>query len=163
MQTFTLDARIDSGDVADAKAKRRLTEWIVRGAAHSHVAVERQNTLRGAIFEVRQGYKSADSKRQHADLRFGLRASSENYLPVILVVSRQVSQVVVDRYRGAGLMVLTGTQETDDTRSTFAFCEHVLDYSMKGFLERNSPKIKGEVQRILESLLSGDGPSAKPE
>ena len=79
------------------------------------------------------------------------------------MVSRQVSQTVADRYRGAGLMVLTGTQETDDTRSTFAFCEHVLGYSLAAFFERNSPSIKGEVQKVLKSLLSGDGPSAKPE
>lgn len=156
VQILTLDARIDVGEIADETSRNRIGEWLQRGAEQLHLAPERRN-LRGAIFEVRQGYKSADSKRQNADLRFGLRASGDNYLPVVLVVSNQVSQVVAERYRASSMMVLTGTLADDDTRSTFAFCKNVLDYSLSDFFQRNSPALKTEVQAILKSLLSGNG------
>ena len=110
--------------------------------------------MTGAVFEVRQGYKSADAKRQNADLRFGLAAYDAGYLPVVLVISNQVSGVVVERYRHNKLLVLTGHRGDDDTKSTFAFFENVVGYSLVGFFERNAPAIRREVGDILLGLLS---------
>jgi hypothetical protein len=162
MQRLTLDARIDREDVLDERARERVADWLRRSAEHLGLAPERRDILRGAIFEVRQGYKSADSKRQNADLRFGLRAAGDNYLPVILIVSNQVSQTVAVRYRASSMMVLTGTLASDDTTSTYAFCENILCYSLSGFFERNSPRLKAELESILKALLSGDGSEHSP-
>ena len=79
---LTLDARIDGAHLKDAKRKRNLTDWLARSAEAVHLPAARAKAIKGAVFEVRQGYKSADSKRQNADLAFGLKAYSENYLPV---------------------------------------------------------------------------------
>ena len=76
------------------------------------------------------------------------------YLPVILVISTQVSSVVIGRYRQNKLLVLTGTLNDDDTKSTYAFFENVVGYSLTNFFERNAPKIREEVTKILEGLLS---------
>ncbi|NIJ08795.1 hypothetical protein FHS31_002419 [Sphingomonas vulcanisoli] len=149
-QRLTLDARIDSDHLGDPQAVERLKAWLKRSSEY----VNQHRDTRGAVFEVRQGYKSADSKRQNADLRFGLAAYDEAYLPVILVISTQVSSVVIERYRQNKLLVLTGNLTKDDTRSTYAFFETVIGYSLTKFFERNAPLIREQVTYILERLLS---------
>jgi hypothetical protein len=149
-QRLTLDARIDGLHLNDTVAVGRLDDWLTRSSAY----VNQHRDTRGAVFEVRQGYKSADAKRQNADLRFGLAAYDEGYLPVILVVSTQVSAVVIERYRQNKLLVLTGILSDDSTRSTYAFFDEVVGYSLRAFFERNAPQIRAQVTTILEQLLS---------
>ena len=149
-QRLTLDARIDGAHLHGAAARERLDDWLKRSSAY----INQHRVTTGAVFEVRQGYKSADAKRQNADLRFGLAAYDVGYLPVILVISTQVSSVFIERYRQNKLLVLTGSLGKDDTRSTFAFFDNVVGYSLRGFFERNSPEIRSEVTEILERLLS---------
>jgi hypothetical protein len=103
--------------------------------------------------EVRQGYKSADSKRQNADLRFGMRAYNENYLPAIVIVSSQVSEPVSRRYRSSQLLVLTGALG-DETTSTFSFYKEVVGYKVSAFFERNSLKLRAEFGSVLKALLT---------
>ena len=149
-QRLTLDARIDGRHLHDAAAVARLDDWLVRSSAY----VNQHRDTFGAVFEVRQGYKSADAKRQNADLRFGLAAYDVGYLPVILVISTQVSSVVIERYRQNKLLVLTGNLSDDATRSTYAFFDQVVGYSLTAFFERNAPAIRTQVTAILEQLLS---------
>jgi hypothetical protein len=149
-QRLTLDARIDRDHLHDPAGAQQLMEWLGRSSRH----INQHRDVKGAVFEVRQGYKSADSKRQNADLRFGLAAYDAGYLPVILVISTQVSAVVIERYRQNKLLVLTGALGNDDTRSTYAFFESVVGYSLSGFFERNALQIRAEVTHILERLLS---------
>ena len=149
-QRLTLDARIDGRHVNDAAAIDRLHDWLGRASLH----VNQHRDTNGAVFEVRQGYKSEDAKRQNADLRFGLAAYDVGYLPVILVISTQVSSVVIERYRQNKLLVLTGILSEDPTRSTYAFFDQVVGYSLAAFFERNAPQIRAQVTSILEQLLS---------
>lgn len=133
-------------------ARARLDEWLTE--AGGLVGNPREQRLSGTLFEVRQGYKSADAKRQNADLTFGLRAYGEDYLPVIFVVSNQASAVVIRRYRDARLLVLTGALGNDPTRSSYAFLDQVVGYSLAGFFERNTSLLRAEVEDILQALLS---------
>ncbi len=149
-QRLVLDARIDTNHLSDAEASARVTEWL----ASASVKINQHRDVSGAVFEVRQGYKSADSKRQNADLRFGLASYDAGYLPVIMVISTQVSQGVIARYRQNKLMVLTGTMDNNPTTSTYAFFDQVVGYSLANFFERNSVTIKSEVEAILQSLLT---------
>ena len=149
-QRLTLDARIDGAHLTTTVARTRLNEWLTRTSAF----MNQHRGVTGTVFEVRQGYKSADAKRQNADLRFGLAAYDERYLPVILVISTQVSGVVINRYRQNKLLVLTGSRVDDDAKSTFAFFENVVGYSLIGFFERNAVELKREVTATLEALLS---------
>lgn len=148
-QRLTLDARIDR-DHLGKDAQLRLSDWLVRASGR----VNQHRDTKGAVFEVRQGYKSADAKRQNADLRFGLAAYDEEYLPVILVISTQVSSVVIERYRQNKLLVLTGSTSQDDTKSTYAFFDNVVDYSLSEFFERNTAAIRAEVTGVLQALLT---------
>lgn len=124
--TLTLDARLDLEHIQDEEKKSRLKAWLARAGALLKLSAERISQLRGAVFEARQGYKSADAKRSNADLGFGMNAASENYIPVLAVISTQASAAVLRRYRNNKMLVMTGTKSEDDTSSTFAFSGTLL-------------------------------------
>lgn len=150
----SLDARVRLEDVSDRRARERFQQWLERAAAFLNLSERRARELRGAVLEVRQGYKSADSKRQVADLVFGSSASNRDFLPVIVVVSRQVSETVIRRYRTASMLVLLGSLEANDVESTFAFCHNVVGYDLRGFFERNTARLRSEFSAILQGLLT---------
>ncbi len=106
------------------------------------------------MFEVRQGYKSKDSKRQNADLANAASAYSEAYLPVLLLLSTQIDDDIADRYQNARWLILRGTPTGKVTSSTYEFCRQVLDYDLAGFFERNSPRFRQEIETILKALLT---------
>ncbi|HEX5706612.1 MAG TPA: hypothetical protein VFX96_04920 [Pyrinomonadaceae bacterium] len=151
--THTLDIRIDRATLPSENHRARLTAWLDRCSESLGLLPERARDLRGVVMEVRQGYKSADSKRQNADLRFGVRAYNENYLPAVVIVSSQMSAPVIRRYRASQLLVLTGAGGTD-IDSTFAFYREVVGYDLAAFFERNSLRLREEFGRVLHALLS---------
>lgn len=147
-----LDARISLEDLKDAAQVARVQSWLHRARLAAHG--DARTHLRGAIFEIRQGYKSADSKRQNADLRFGVKAYQIGHIPVVAVLSSQVSETVIRRYRDAGMLVLTGMRSDDPTISTFAFFRDVVGYSLEDFFARASPRIKGVIHELIGKLLT---------
>ena len=113
-----------------------------------------QSETHGAVFEVRQGYKSKDSKRQNADLANAAAAYTQQYLPVLVVMSLQFDTDLRIRYEGAKWGVLSGSIDTDDPyTSTYAFCRDVIGYDLAGFFERNSNVLRNEVEEIVYTLL----------
>jgi hypothetical protein len=148
----TLDLHVDARDLAQEQAKERLLAWLKACSKVLRVPDERAAELHGIVMEVRQGYKSADSKRQNADLRFGMRASNQNYLPAIVVVSSQVSEPVIRRYQAAQMLVLVG-RAGGPVQSTFTFFKDVVGYDLVRFFESNSTRLRTEVSKVLEGLL----------
>ena len=106
------------------------------------------------MFEVRQGYKSKDSKRQNADIRNAVNAHADNYLPAIVVFSSQIDGDLVKRYMENKILVLTGTLEDNDLHSTYAFLRQVVGYNLAAFFERNSEAMRATVTDALERLVS---------
>jgi len=151
---ITLDARITLTDVKDLARRKRVVDWIAAASQRIGIPRRRSRDLLGAVFEIRQGYKSADSKRQNADLRSALRAYNENLFPVMIVVSAQVNNAVYMRYVGDQLLVLKGVKNSDPTIGTFAFCERILGYSLSGFFDRNAPRLRREIMRVVKRLLT---------
>ena len=151
----TLDAKILATDIADVAKRLRFSAWLRNQANSLGLSGATVAAMAGAAFEIRQGYKSADSKRQNADLRFGLRAYSDaNLLPVICIVSTQASDVVCRRYRDARLLVLRGTLQGE--LSTFSFYRDVVGYDLAAFFERNSPQIRVRFTEIIRQLLTAE-------
>ena len=106
------------------------------------------------MFEVRQGYKSKDSKRQNADLANAANAYTQRYLPILTVMSLQLDNDLRARYEGAKWGVLAGTTGVNNTHiSTYAFCRDVLGYDLAAMFERNSETIRSEVVMVINSLL----------
>ncbi len=149
-RTLKLDGRIDLRHLSDHGAKRRVNDWMLEFRRKLDIRSE----THGAVFEVRQGYKSKDSKRQNADLANAAAAYTQQYLPVLVVMSLQFDTDLRIRYEGAKWGVLSGSIDTDDPfTSTYAFCRQVIGYDLIGFFERNSDILRREIETIVYTLL----------
>lgn len=149
----TLDTRISLSDLSRSDAEI-FDHWLEGARRFLDSKGKLISPLTGAVFEVRQGYKSADSKRQNADLRFGMRAYQENLLPALAILSAQVSEPVIQRYRNDGMLVLTGTISLDPNQSTYAFFKEIIGYDLSQFFQQNSDIIQAEVKTVIHQLLS---------
>lgn len=141
-------------ELLEADAAARVKQWIRLVGTNLGIAPDVTDQMKGIVMEVRQGYKSADSKRQNADLRFAVRAYNEHLLPLMLVLSTQVSQTVVRRYSSAQFSVLKGTLSNDSSQSTYTFLNEVIGYDLAAFFERNKTLLRAEVRDIVATLLS---------
>ena len=153
LATHTLDACIRTNDIKNRLKKEKFNGWLVSTANSMDYSESNVNALNGAVFEIRQGYKSADSKRQNADLRFGMRARSDDaLLPVIVIVSTQVNNNVFHRYRDQRLHMMLGVLKGDN--STFDFFSNVIGYDLADFFQRNSTSIRKRFETIIQQLLA---------
>ena len=151
---LSLDARIDLSHVSDASARHRVNGWLSGACDRIEVAPEIANSLRGSVFEVRQGYKSKDSKRQNADVANAGSAYKHAYLPVVAVLSNQIDADVADRYGHAGWLLLRGVLGGDEFTSIYTFAKDVLGYDLADFFERHADEFRDAVVDVLDTLLS---------
>lgn len=149
-----LDARISLSDLRE-QDRERIERWILE-TRKTATGSRKTAVLDGVVFEIRQGYKSADSKRQNADIRFGLRAYQAGLLPVVAVLSSQVSETVIQRYRSDGMLVMTGIRSDDPSVSTFAFFRDVIGFDLEDFFRENSSAIKSVIHGLIGNLLSSN-------
>jgi hypothetical protein len=155
---LSLDARIQIADLTSDHIKEQFREWLSKAAKMSGFDEGMSNALKGAVFEVRQGYKSKDSKRQNADISNANTAIVQGYLPVVVILSNQIDFNVLDRYSKAGWLVLRGTLAGTTLTSTYHFCEQVLNYDLAAFFVKYSTKLKAKINEVLEVLLAPDNP-----
>ena len=150
IRTLYLDGRILLQDIQNVAAKKRVAAWLKEMQEKLKILTP----IEGAVFEVRQGYKSKDSKRQNADLHNAAQAIAEKYIPVLTIMSAQLDADIRLRYEVGKWGVLAGVPGLqDETTSTFAFSEKVLGYDLQDFFERNKKALRKEVSEILSSLL----------
>lgn len=151
---LSLDGRIDLADVRDDAARERVRLWIEAGAKHLRVPDKTVSHLGGAVFEVRQGYKSKDSKRQNADIGNASNAYANSYLPVVVVMSSQIDGDIAERYTREQWLLLRGIMSGSPFDSTYDFSREVLGYDLAGFFRRNSATLRREVESIIQALLT---------
>lgn len=121
-RTLYLDGRIPIDRLTNEETKARVADWVRREAADLGVNDAIIEDLSGVIFEVRQGYKSKDSKRQNADIANAATAYVNAFLPCAVILSTQIDGDIQLRYRAEKWAILTGTVGTDnDLTSTYAF------------------------------------------
>ena len=151
---LSLDGRVPLAQVYESSAKERIHEWMRRSSKEIGVETGVFQSLTGVVFEVRQGYKSKDSKRQNADIANASSAYVKSYLPCVVVLSNQIDEDVLRRYRAARWVVITGTHGNDDPlTSTYDFMREIVGYDLAGFFERNAERLQSEVARVLRTLL----------
>lgn len=109
--------------------------------------------LKGAVFEVRQDYKSKDSKRQNADLDNATVAYSKSYLPVFTIFSSQIDNDISLRYHNGKCGILAGSLQGNAFSSLYSFCNDILLFDSAHFFEKNSDAIKKQVNNILKTLF----------
>lgn len=151
---LSLDARIDFGHGTTKKRSNQIKSWLADSGKALKLSQNTLANLQGAVFEVRQGYKSADSKRQNADLRSGIRAYTEGYLPVVMIMSNQINNTVSRRYTNGQILVLSGQMNDDETECTYAFFKKVVGFDLAAFLVENKKIIQKEIKDILKGLIS---------
>ncbi len=149
-KTLSLDGRLEIKDINNIVVRKNVEQWIHDYLVKLDVDVRELN---GAVFEVRQGYKSKDSKRQNADLDNAMVAYSKSYLPVFTVFSAQIDRDIKLRYHNGKCGILVGNLQGDSLSSLFKFCESVLLFDLAYFFERNSESIKRNVINVLKTLF----------
>lgn len=147
---LSLDARIDSTHLEDSDKISRVSTWY---ASCLKSLNNPRAGIRGAVFEVRQGYKSADSKRQNADLRNAVRAYNEGYLPVVMVMSNQLNEAIRARYAASQILILSGRMNDNSQECTYAFFRHVVGFDLESFFLENKAAIRSEIEGILRKLV----------
>ncbi len=154
-RTLYLDARIPTESVAETKKRKIIEQWIAESAKDLDVNSRIAATLRGVVFEVRQGYKSKDSKRQNADITNAATAYTKAYLPCVAILSLQIDDDIALRYRNEKWSLLTGsTSEQSPQKSLYAFMRTVIGYDLAAFFQCHTETLKTEVNSVLKKLLS---------
>ena len=149
-----LDGRVPLSCIKDDSARKRFQEWMRNAAKAVQIDAAVSKTLKGVVFEVRQGYKSKDSKRQNADIASAATAYTQAYLPCAAILSTQIDLDVLARYREHKWSVLTGTVGmSDPLSSTYDFMKEVVGYDLADFFRRNQETLKSEMDAILRRLL----------
>ncbi|MBI3291358.1 MAG: hypothetical protein HYZ73_00895 [Elusimicrobia bacterium] len=150
-----LDARIPVSSIADTARRRRVQSWMRNAARRIDVDPAVAKTLQGIVFEIRQGYKSKDSKRQNADIANAATAYTKGLLPCAGILSLQIDEDIAQRYRNERWVLLTGlTGNASSAESFYGFCKDVVGYDLAAFFQRNSPALKKEVETVLTALLT---------
>lgn len=158
-RTLYLDGRVSLTDIQDPTARKRFHDWMECAATAAGVAPAIFSSLTGTIFEVRQGYKSKDSKRQNADIANAATAYTNAYLPCAVILSAQIDGDILLRYRSERWSILTGVVDLNDPlQSTYDFMNRVVGYDMAGFFKRNSIVLKAEIDSVLRALLTPEAP-----
>jgi hypothetical protein len=150
MKQLSLDGRLCPAEILNAKVKENVVNWLAVYCKQFNIP---QIPPNGIVFEVRQGYKSKDSKRQNGDIDNATVAWSQGYLPVFAIFSAQIDNDIVLRYRNNNCGILTGTNQTSPYTSLFQFTKEVLNYDIARFFKKNSKVIQTEIHSILDSLL----------
>jgi hypothetical protein len=149
-KTLSLDGRLKLDDIRNAEIASRVRTWIEQYCK----ALKAEPPAHGAVFEVRQGYKSKDSKRQNGDIDNIAVAWAQGYMPVFAIFSAQIDNDLVLRYRNARGGIIVGKKDGGPTLSLFSFCSDILNFDLATFFDRNSLQIKKEVHETLEALLN---------
>lgn len=156
-RSLHLDGRVPIDQVPNATARTRLVEWMGHAARDLGVTKKILSSLTGVVFEVRQGYKSKDSKRQNADIANAATAYISGYLPCAAILSTQIDGDIATRYRAERWAVLTGTIGRDDAQtSTYDFMRTVVGYDLQAFFERHREVLRSEIDTVLRGLLTAE-------
>lgn len=150
-----LDGRVPLDKIVDKTKRDRFQAWMRESA--DYIGVDRKvfKTLTGTVFEVRQGYKSKDSKRQNAGIANAATAYTKAYLPCAVILSAQIDSDILLRYRAEKWAVLTGIEDAKNPLvSTYDFMHEVVGYDLAAFFKRNSKTLRAEIDNVLKALLT---------
>ncbi|MGE3144896.1 MAG: hypothetical protein AB7K35_04865 [Pseudorhodoplanes sp.] len=153
-----LDGRVPLDKIQDQAKRARFQTWMNEAAKSLGVDQKILRNLNGTVFEVRQGYKSKDSKRQNADIANAVTAYTKAYFPCAAILSTQIDSDILLRYRTEKWAVLTGIEGANDSLiSTYDFMRDIVGYDLAAFFKRNSVVLRKEIESALRALLEPDG------
>jgi hypothetical protein len=152
---LSLDGRVPLDKVRDRAKRNRFQRWMRQQSRELGVDQKVFSSLTGTVFEVRQGYKSKDSKRQNADIANAATAYTKAYLPCAVILSGQIDGDILLRYRAEKWAVVTGIEGANNPLlSTYDFMHDVIGYDLAAFFKRNSKVLQAEIDAVLKALLA---------
>lgn len=119
-------------------ARLALDEMPARYASRLRKFLDDERSA-GAVFEIRQGYKSCDSKRRNADRQSARAIRRAGFTPVLLVVSDELSPENIASYTKDGWKILKGAD-------TMAFLKDVVGFDLGGMLDRNRDWMRDQIR-----------------
>lgn len=155
-RTLYLDGRILFDSVRNQEAKERVIGWKKEIAAQLELTNDLQKAMTGIVFEVRQGYKSKDSKRQNADISNASNAYTNGYIPCLMVMSSQIDDDIVIRYQQAKWAILRGNLGENEYESTYSFFKNIVGFDFAEFMSENQKYFQAEIQQILTMLMRAE-------
>ena len=154
-RTLYLDSRVPLDKISSREKRNRFHNWMRQSANKLGVNRKVFSTLTGTVFEVRQGYKSKDAKRQNADIANAATAYTKAYLPCAAILSAQIDSDILLRYRAEKWAVVTGiVGARDPLLSTYDFMKEVVGYDLAAFFRRNRRTLRAEIDSVLNALLA---------
>lgn len=153
---LSLDGRIDIANITNENKRLVFQKWVQTLAQKLGLESEVASAMKGVVFEVRQGYKSKDSKRQNADIANAAIAYTKGYIPCLMVMSAQIDDDIVARYKEAKWIILTGSREGSTTASTFSFFKDIVGFDLADFMSENQSYFQSEVKCVLTALLNAE-------
>lgn len=154
-RTLSLDGRLPLEKIANVTKRSRLHSWMLSYGKSIGIEPEVSKGLIGTVFEVRQGYKSRDAKRQNADIANAATAYINGYLPCAVILSAQIDGDILLRYRAERWGIVTGVEGTNDPLvSTYDFMREIVGYDLAAFFKRNSRTFRHEIDKVLKALLT---------
>jgi hypothetical protein len=151
---LSLDGRIPTDAVSNPRGRQRVVRWLESASDALDLPSASRRNLQGAVFEVRQGCKSKDSKWQNADIANAAKAYAHDYLPVALLLSAQIDDDVAKRYEEVGWLLLRGTTGGTPLDSAYVFSKEIVGYDLAAFFQRNSATLRARIEAVLRKLLS---------
>ncbi len=153
-RVLTLDGRVPIAEIPVPRIRQRFEDWMRASAKAVGVEANILEALTGVVFEIRQGYKSKDAKRQNADIANAATAYIKGYLPCVAILSAQIDTDILTRYRMEKWSVLIGVLgHNDPLQSTYDFMRETVGYDLAAFFERNKQTLRDEIGEVLRSLL----------
>ena len=155
-RTLSLDGRIILDKIPDESIRNRCKEWMLEIADSLELAEPIREAITGIVFEVRQGYKSKDSKRQNADISNAANAYANGYIPCLMVMSTQIDDDIVSRYNVAKWAILEGYIDASSLTSTYSFFKHVIGFDFVEFMDNNKDYFREKIHVVLEQLMRAE-------
>lgn len=155
-RTLSLDGRIILEKIPNDVVRQRCLNWMSQVANDLHLASSVKDAMTGIVFEVRQGYKSKDSKRQNADIANASNAYANGYIPCLMVMSTQIDDDIVSRYKVAKWAILQGYVGETPFVSTYDFFDQIIGFDFVKFMRDNQEYFKEKINLVLEQLMKAE-------
>lgn len=155
-RTLSLDGRILLAKIPNITMRTRCHSWMMDIANLLELPSSTRHSISGVVFEIRQGYKSKDSKRQNADIANAANAYANGYIPCLMVMSAQIDDDIVARYNAAKWAILQGQIGLSAMNSTFSFFKQVIGFDFVQFMNDNQEYFKQKIATVLEKLMKAE-------
>jgi hypothetical protein len=149
---LSLDGRITFDAIRDQEKKKVFLQWKNSVLDYLKLSDSMSKIINGVVFEVRQGYKSKDSKRQNADIANATNSYINGYIPCLMVMSSQIDDTIVSRYSHSKWLILQGCVNGTPITSTYDFYKDVVGFDLATFMENNQADFKNEIYSVLKIL-----------